>query len=52
MNNLDGGVGLLGEVWKGVALLGDPAGDEADDAGPVDALGQDEGEVGAGDDQR
>ena len=50
--NLDCGVGLLGEVGEGVTLLGDPAGDEADDAGPVDALGQDEGEVGAGDDQR
>ena len=42
---LHGGVGLLGDVGEGVALLHEPAPDEADDARPVDALGQDEGVV-------
>jgi len=37
---LDGGVALLAQVLEPVALHGDPEGDHADDAGPVDHLGQ------------
>merc|ERR1712110_355118 len=50
---LDGGVALLAHVPEAVSLLSDAAADEADDAGPVDRLGEDVSKVsGHEDDQR
>ena len=43
---LHGGVALLAQVLEAVPLDRDPEGDDADDAGPVEELGHEEGEVG------
>ena len=47
---LDRGVALLAEVLEGVPLHCDAVCDDADDAGPVEQLGREEGEVGGGED--
>ena len=49
---LDGGVALLAQVGEAVALHADAKGDHADDAGPVDQLGEEEGEVGRTEDDQ
>ena len=49
---LDGGETLLADVLEGVVLGGDSVADDADDAGPVEELGPEEGRVGAGEDDK